>query len=97
MEGELEGAVGCGSRATRLRGAGLLRQGMNRQRGGGYLGADAGLAAEVGEIGGEAVAEVDAGGGKTTPQQSKTHGNARLREEMGMRGELVRCRHSQMS
>ena len=45
-------------------GAGLQRQGMDRQRGGGNLGANAGLAAEVSEIGGEAVAEVDRGGRK---------------------------------
>lgn len=97
VEGELERAGGCGSRATRLRGAGLLRQGMDRQRGGGDLGADAGLAAEVREIGGEAVAEVDAGGGKTTPQQSQTYRKARLREHLGMRGEMVRRRHSRRS
>ena len=90
VEGELEGAAGCGPRATRLRGVGLLHQGMDRQRGGGDLGADAGLAAEVGEIGGEAVAEVDAGGGQTTPQQSQTYRKARLREHLGMRGELIR-------
>ena len=80
MEGELEGAVGCGVSLTRLRGAGLLRQGMDRQRGGGDPGADTGFAAEVGEIGGEAVAEVDAGGGKTTPQKRQTDGGARLRK-----------------
>ena len=40
-------------------GADLQRQGMDRQRGGEYLCANAGLTAEVREIGGEAVAEVD--------------------------------------
>jgi len=48
VEGEIEGAGGCGSRATRLRGVGLLRQGMNRASGGGGdFGANAGFAAEV--------------------------------------------------
>ncbi len=58
---------------------------MNRQRGGFNLRADAGFAAEVGEVGGEAVAEVDGGGGEAAAQQGKAHRKARLRIELRVR------------
>ena len=52
---------------------------MDRQRVGGNLRADAGLAAEVGKVGGEPVAEVDGGGGEAAAQQCQPHGDAGLR------------------
>ena len=60
--------------------AGLHRQGMNWQCVAQHLGADAGLAAEVGEVGGEAVAEVDGGGGQTAAKQRLSDCEAGLRE-----------------
>jgi hypothetical protein len=53
---------------------------MDWQRGGGYLGANSGLAAEVSQIGGEAVAEVDGGGGETAAKELLSDGQAGLRE-----------------
>ena len=44
-------------------------QGMDRERRLLDLGADAGGAAEVGEVGGEAVADIDAGCREIAPQQ----------------------------
>jgi general stress protein YciG len=53
---------------------------MDWQRGGQNLSADSGLAAEVGQIGGEAVAEVDGGRGETAAKQRLSDGQAGLRE-----------------
>jgi hypothetical protein len=38
----------------------------------------------VGEVGGEAVAEIDAGGCEATAEKGLADGQARLREEVGM-------------
>jgi len=46
------------------------------------FGGDVGGGAEVGEVGGEAVAHVDAGGGEMTAQEGSADGEAGLGEEM---------------
>ena len=62
-----------------------LRQGCGRVDGqGGCIdfGGYAGLLAEVGEIGGEAVAEVDGGGGQRAAREPETLSDAGLGEEV---------------
>ncbi len=58
---------------------------VNGQGGRIDFGGDAGLLAQVGEIGGEAVAEVDGGGGHGVARQPQTLSDAGLREKV--RGE----------
>jgi hypothetical protein len=55
---------------------------MDWQRGGGYLGANSGLAAEVSQIGGEAVAQVNGRGGQAVALKPDALGDARLRVEV---------------
>jgi hypothetical protein len=57
---------------------------MERQSGEVYLSAKAGGLAEMREVGGEAVAEVDASSGKSAPQQSLANDKTGLGEEVGM-------------
>src|ERR1035437_2129346 len=64
---------------------GLHRQRMDWQRGSLNLRSDARLAAQVREVGGEPIAEVDRGRRQPTPQQRKPDINARLRVYLWMR------------
>ena len=66
----MEGLVQCGG-------------GMEGETDGIELGGDAGFLAEMGEIGGEAVAQIDGGGGKAAALEIKSLGKVRLRVEMG--------------
>lgn len=59
------------------------RGGMNGKRGKFDLGGDSGLPAEAGEVGGEAVAEVECGRGETAALQPQSLGDARLGVEVG--------------
>ena len=59
---------------------------VNRQKRRIDLGGDAGLLAEMSQIGGEAVAEIERGGGQSAPLKPKPLRDARLRIEV--RGEL---------
>jgi hypothetical protein len=58
---------------------------VDREQGGIDLGGDVGFLAEVGQVGGKAVAEVDGGGGQVTALQPEPLGDARLGVEV--RGE----------
>ena len=65
-----------------MKGLGQGGGGMEREPGGVDLGGDARFLAEVGEIGGEAVAQVDGGGGKAASLEKEALGEARLGVEM---------------
>ena len=60
-------------------------QRMNRKCGGDNFRAEMRFLAEVGEVGGEAVAKVDTCGGESATEQSLADGQARLRVQMGVR------------
>lgn len=60
------------------------RQGMKGQEGGLDLSPDPGSFAEMGEIAGKAVAQIETGSCQTPPEQCLTGGKTRLREKMGM-------------
>jgi hypothetical protein len=55
---------------------------MERDCGGVEFGAEVGRFAEVGQVGGEAVAEVDGSGGETAAKERGSDGKARLGIEM---------------
>jgi hypothetical protein len=61
-----------------------MRKRVKGDRTGVDLGADARGFAEVSEVGGEAVAEIDGGRGKAAAKKSRAYSKARLREEMRM-------------
>lgn len=65
--------------------------GMNGQGSGQKLDADAGFIAEMGEIGGEAVADVDSGAGEAAAHEPEALGETRLRKKMG-RKFAAKCR-----
>jgi len=72
--GDLGAVVECGG------------EGVEGECGEVELGGDVGGGAEVSEVGGQAVAEVDAGGGKATAQEGLADGQAGLREEVRVVG-----------
>src|SRR5581483_7140784 len=77
-------AVECGVE----RGFGWLSagEGMEREQCGFDLGGDVGGGAEMGEVGGEGVGEVDAGGGEAAAEDRLAGGEAGLRIKVGMVG-----------
>jgi len=68
--GELGAVVECGG------------EGMDGEGGEFEFGRDLGGGAEMGEVGGETVAEIDAGGGEAAAQKGLADGEAGLREEV---------------
>ena len=70
-----------------IEGLGQGGGGMEREPGGVYLSGDARFLAEMGEIGGEAVAQVNGGGGKSASLEKEALGQAWLGIEM--RGQRI--------
>jgi len=73
---------------------GLLERcaGMDGQGSGQKLDADAGFIAEMGEIGGEAVADIDSGAGEAAAHEPESLGETRLRIKMGRKFAAKFCR-----
>jgi hypothetical protein len=69
-------SVECGVKS--LIGGEAAGERMERDRGGVDLGSEARRFAEVGEVGGEAVADVDGGGGETAAKECGSHVEAGL-------------------